>query len=326
MVSIIVPIYNVESYLDECIHSIVKQTYTDWECILVNDGSTDKSGEICDTWAKKDQRLNVIHQTNQGVSSARNKGIQYAKGEYITFIDSDDWIEDDYIETLTKEIAKNSSELIVSGVIMNFKNGDTAIYTPEHYLSFDLNEENIRHFIELNEKYLLYSPYANLYHNKIIKGHDIKFKKDLSYGEDLLFNYQYLEHVKTITCINKSCYHYRISGNNTLSGKLRYDQFKTDYAQWQVLKFFYQRKNIWNKEAKILIYRRLWGIIYDGLFLFPKLKNTNYRYIKHILSITEIEELKQYKEIFSCNKWIKQAILHRQTILFYLFFKFKSIK
>ena len=174
--------------------------------------------------------------------------------------------------------------------------------------------------------HLLYPPYIKLYKAQLIKEHNINFNKQYSYGEDLLFNYDYLEHVNTITCINKAYYHYRIIGNNTLSSKLRQDQFETDYAQWKVLHSFYQRKDLWNKEAKELLYQRLWGIIYDGLFLFPKLKNPSFKHVQQILSIPEIKELKQYKDIFPCKAWIKQAILSRLTLLFYLIFKLKLIK
>lgn len=326
MVSIIVPVYNVESYLDECIQSIVNQTYKDWECILINDGSTDNSGYICDTWAEKDNRIHVIHQSNNGVSASRNAGIQLAKGEFITFVDSDDWIENNYLTELVDILFQTPSDLYVSGIIQDFNNGTNHTYKPTNQISFCLNSENIHHFVALNRSYLLYGPTANLYQSKIIQEHNIRFRTNLSYGEDLLFNYDYLEHVNTITCIDKAYYHYRIIGNNTLSSKFRQDQFDTDYAQWQVLQSFYQRKDLWNKEAKELLYQRLWGIVYDGLFLFPKLKNPSFKHLQQILSIPEIQELKQYKDIYPCKTWIKQAILSRLSLLFYLIFKFKLIK
>ena len=326
MVSIIVPVYNVESYLEECIQSIVNQTYKDWECILINDGSTDRSRYICDTWAEKDDRIKVIHQSNQGVSTARNIGIQHAVGEFITFIDSDDWIENDYLYSFIKALQNNHSDLVVSGLIHNYNNGNTKTYRPQISDYFELNSININYFVSLNKMHFLYPPYVKLYKTQLIKEHNINFNPKYSYGEDLLFNYDYLEHVNTITCIDKAYYHYRIIGNNTLSSKLRQNQFETDYEQWQVLQSFYQRKDLWNKEAKELLYQRLWGIVYDGLFLFPKLKSANYQYIQNILSIKEINELASYKEIFPCKTWIKQAVLNRLSILFYLFFKIKSFK
>ena len=99
-ISIIVPVYKVEAYLSECIESIINQTYRNLEIILVDDGSPDKCGEICDEYAKKDERIHVIHKKNEGVARARNDGIEYAGGDYISFIDSDDWIAENAYEVL----------------------------------------------------------------------------------------------------------------------------------------------------------------------------------------------------------------------------------
>lgn len=324
MISIIVPVYNVEKYLDECIQSIVSQSYTDWECILIDDGSTDNSGLLCDKWAKQDNRIKVIHQENQGVSAARNQGIDNSKGEFITFIDSDDWVESEYLQTLFQPTLKQPTDLIVTGIIQDYSNYNSTIYQFNHSLTFELTSSNITHFVELNQKYLLYGPTSNLYRSDFVRQYQIRFCNNTSYGEDLLFNYQYLEHVRSITCVNQSHYHYRIIGFGTLSSTFRANQFDTDYEQWKVLQSFYQRKSLWNQEAKNYLYNRLWGILYDSIFLFSQLRNTNYSYLKHILSIPEIKQLKQYKELYPCSLWIKQCILKRQSLLFYLFFKLKK--
>ena len=320
MISIIVPVYNVEKYLDECIQSIVSQSYTDWECILIDDGSTDNSGLLCDKWAKQDNRIKVIHQENQGVSAARNQGIDNSKGEFITFIDSDDWVESEYLQTLFQPTLKQPTDLIVTGIIQDYSNENSTIYQPNYSLTFELTSSNITHFVELNQKYLLYGPTSNLYRSDFVRQYQIRFCNNTSYGEDLLFNYQYLEHVRTITCVNQSHYHYRIISSGTLSSTFRANQFEIDYEQWKVLQSFYQRKGLWNQEVKNYLYNRLWGIIYDGIFLYPKLKNNNYTYLKNILSIPEIGALKYYKNVFSCKEWIKNCIIHRNCFLFSLIF------
>lgn len=113
MVSVIVPVYNVESYLQECVESILRQSYTDFEILLVDDGSTDASGKFCDEYATKDTRVKVFHQNNQGVSSARNLGLDKAKGEYVIFFDADDyWIMDDCLEKLVSEAIKNEADIV----------------------------------------------------------------------------------------------------------------------------------------------------------------------------------------------------------------------
>ena len=118
MISIIIPVYNTAQYLDQCLESVLVQSYTDWECIVVDDGSTDNSGEICDKWGKRDSRFVILHQKNQGVSAARNKGLERCKGEYICFIDSDDWVEPTYLSHLYDGMKNNEGvDMVVSGFI-----------------------------------------------------------------------------------------------------------------------------------------------------------------------------------------------------------------
>ena len=117
MVSVIVPVYKVEKYLERCIKSIVNQTYKEIELIIVDDGSPDKCPEICDKWAEKDKRIKVIHKNNEGVSSARNKGIELSKGKYIVFIDQDDYVTDEHIEVLYDCITSNNVDLVISNLI-----------------------------------------------------------------------------------------------------------------------------------------------------------------------------------------------------------------
>ena len=116
MVSVIIPIYNCEKYLNECISSVLGQTYKDFELILVDDGSTDNSLNICYEFAKKDSRIIVIHQENGGVSSARNKGLKNAKGEFITFVDSDDYVENDWLKMLLTAILANNADVSICGI------------------------------------------------------------------------------------------------------------------------------------------------------------------------------------------------------------------
>ena len=113
-ISIIIPVYNVEDYLSMCIESVIAQTYKDWELILVDDGSPDNSGSICDEYASRDPRIRVIHKKNAGVSAARNTGIEAANGEWISFIDSDDWVDTDYLEKF--ELDKDDADLIIQGL------------------------------------------------------------------------------------------------------------------------------------------------------------------------------------------------------------------
>ena len=116
-VSVIIPIYNVEKYLEKCLNTIINQTYKNLEIILIDDGSTDKSSTICDEYCEKDKRIKVIHKNNEGVSSARNKGIELSKGKYIVFIDPDDYVTDEHVEVLYDCIISNNVDLVISNLI-----------------------------------------------------------------------------------------------------------------------------------------------------------------------------------------------------------------
>ena len=116
-ISIIIPVYKVEEYLNRCLDSIIIQTFTDWECILIDDGTPDISGKICDEYVSKDNRFIVIHQENAGVSAARNAGLDIARGEYITFVDSDDWVEPNFLEEQYKDIVSDDYDVCICGFV-----------------------------------------------------------------------------------------------------------------------------------------------------------------------------------------------------------------
>lgn len=128
LISVIVPIYKVQDYLDECIESIINQTYSNIEVILVDDGSPDRCPQMCDEWAKRDSRIRVVHKKNGGLSSARNAGIDVAKGEYISFVDSDDFICKDALQNLYDRIKNDKSIGITSGLIYRYQDGCTSIF------------------------------------------------------------------------------------------------------------------------------------------------------------------------------------------------------
>lgn len=204
-VSIIVPIYNVEQYLSKCIESIINQTLSNIEIILINDGSTDNSGVIADFYSEKDSRIKVIHKENGGQGSARNRGIEIARGEYIGFIDSDDWIDLNMYEVLYKEAKKNCSDIaICSRKVFDDKNELKTTKELDDVI-LDNISENIEDYIV---NYLLYSHtvvvYNKIYISNIIKNNNIFFKEVREVGsEDALFNFQVLLYTNRIVVKNK---------------------------------------------------------------------------------------------------------------------------
>ena len=149
LISVVVPVYNVEKYIDKCINSIINQTYKNLEIILVDDGSPDNCGKICDEYAKKDNRIKVTHKENGGVSSARNIGIKNATGDWLTFVDADDWIENNFVEQLLKIGNQENAEIVLCGynrVNRNNKcevnaSGDKETFNSSEYLIKALNPQ-----------------------------------------------------------------------------------------------------------------------------------------------------------------------------------------
>ena len=225
MVSIIVPAYNCIKSLECCVGSIRQQTYTNFELILVDDGSTDSSGKLCDKFAAKDDRIRVIHKPNGGVSSARNVGIDAATGEYITFCDSDDYLEPDYLETLV-QTAKTNPDCGHIWCCFQTVTG----YQKENAVPNYLSAESALHYtlngyMTLHEMWLDTCPWNKLYTTKIIKESGLYFSEDLSLGEDWLFNLAYIDVSanKKIVVVTKPLYNYMCGNDESLDSKYRKD-------------------------------------------------------------------------------------------------------
>lgn len=216
LISIIVPVYNCEKYLEQCIDSILNQTYKNLEIILVNDGSTDLSGEICDKYAQKDCRIRVFHQKNSGAQAARSFGIENASGVYIGFVDSDDWIEDDMYECLYKCIGE--SDLVTSGMWYHNRNGvnkkvvDT--FKPGKYkIDSEYFCDNLIVFPKYNEYGqiggVLNNLWSKLFKASVVKECYLAANIKITDGEDLLFTLIYILHCNEIIITNECYYHYR---------------------------------------------------------------------------------------------------------------------
>ena len=214
-ISIIVPIYNSEKYLQRCIDSILSQTFNDYELILINDGSSDNSGNICDKYEKEDHRIKVFHKENGGVSSARNLGIDNAKGEWVAFIDSDDQLDRDYLLNFN---LNSDADLLVQGYKKEYFNKKPEMIIPnmeESYLASDV----ISIIFDLEKKSIINSPWCKLFKREILFKHNILFDNNISYGEDHLFSLSFIEHIATISVTPKAGYIYQIRASQSLSTK-----------------------------------------------------------------------------------------------------------
>lgn len=214
MISVIVPVYKVEQCLARCIDSILVQTYKDWELILVDDGSPDRSGEICDAYAVKDARIHTVHQQNQGVSAARNHGIEMAKGEYITFVDSDDYLDQDFLSSFDLE---HGADLQVQGMISTYPDQEDQTLLPT--VSNDQNTSVYEALSCADNVRFLFSPWAKLFRTSILRDHAVSFPTEICYTEDEVFVKRFLTHATSVRLFGQAHYFYTHESSAPLSGR-----------------------------------------------------------------------------------------------------------
>lgn len=226
-ISVIVPVYNAERYLSQCIESLIKQTHEDVEIILINDGSIDGSLKICEKYEKNDNRIKVHSIKNSGVSTARNLGISVATGEYITFVDSDDWAEPNMLEFALKKIKESNSDIVIWSYFKNYLDDELLLsLLPGGDQTFEDNKD----ILYLKSIYALYGEgeitesvssgtvWCKLYRKKLITENKLEFNPMLIRAQDTVFSINVFEKAKKISYYDKSLYHYRINNSSTCSG------------------------------------------------------------------------------------------------------------
>lgn len=220
LISIVVPIYNVEKYLERCVDSIINQTYKNIEIILVDDGATDNCGVICDKYKKEDPRIIVIHKKNGGLSDARNSGIKIAKGKYITFIDSDDYIEDDYVEYLYNLLIQKNTKMSICSYAVHFDNSNVKLYNATDIKRWS-KEETLKHI--LYSKKIEVSAWGKMYRTDLFK--NIEYPKGKIF-EDIDTTYKLIDQCDYISVGLSEKYHYIMRKNsivnNSFSDKHKY--------------------------------------------------------------------------------------------------------
>ena len=206
-ISIVVPVYNTAPYLHECVATLAAQTYKNLEILLVNDGSTDNSGEICDQWAVQDNRITVIHTENRGVSHARNLGIERASGAYISFVDSDDWVDRDYYDSMLKAVLDYGVEACLTGYT---EEGDRKRYigNKTHHPIAGSSTDILRYMVLTEgEKTSFFAIAAKLWKRSLLN--DIRLREDIHVGEDSLFSWQVMRQARSAVYFPIYGYHYR---------------------------------------------------------------------------------------------------------------------
>lgn len=224
--SVIIPVYNAEKYIKRSISSVVNQTYKNIEIILIDDGSQDKSRDICEEYSKNDNRIKVIYQKNSGVSVSRNVGIKNSIAPYIIFVDSDDWIENNMLEKLNKITEEMDVDCITYNINNIVKTGCISV------------KKMIKDFIKLIKTETINSSCNKVYKREIIEKYDVKFDKKIQIGEDLLFNLLYLSKIEDIYFLNENLYNYNRENVNSVTAKYienKYEQLM--YVDSEIKKY-----------------------------------------------------------------------------------------
>jgi len=221
-VSIIVPLFNAEKFAKRCIESVLMQTFKNFELILIDDGSKDKTGEICDKYAEKDTRIKVIHKNNGGVSSARNTGLDMAKGEWITFLDADDWIEPNFL-LIVDNNSNDSIDWIFAQWRTIWDNGlPNEINNYEQEILFNNWEEIKNIWDKMANMDICRCPWGKFFRRSVIESYKLRFDNSLKYGEDTVFNYEYLINIKGLSLCKKDYSHYIFHQNYGVIAVIKY--------------------------------------------------------------------------------------------------------
>jgi len=246
LISIVVPVYNGEHYIEECINSIIKQDYNNIEILVINDGSIDSSVKIIEKMQKKDSRIKLINQKNSGVSCARNNGIKNAKGDYITFIDVDDYISSDYISYYYKLIKENNAEIALTPFPYKFNNES------KNYISEEKNdivevlsgEETALQMLYYN---IVIAPWNKMISMKLINDNKLRFNVNLAFGEGFNFSVDCFQRAKKVAIGKRKVYYYRVDNPNSVMTKLTMKLITGSIEAQDVIK-----KNLINKSKKML--------------------------------------------------------------------------
>lgn len=235
LITVIVPVYQAEKHLDKCINSILGQTYPHFELILIDDGSFDISGEICDKYAKIDRRVQVKHTVNQGVSAARNEGLALARGEYIAFVDSDDWIEPEFLETGVTTLLQEGGDLFLSGLQEEtYQDGKRICLNTSQGLDKKYTIKDLLDAFNVDYPFLLIcGPTCKLYRRDIIKTHNLAFDIQTTFGEDMLFNCDYLKNAKHAVFSSGIFYHYFRGNPDSLFSRYYKDMFEVNIPLYE---------------------------------------------------------------------------------------------
>ena len=327
LISIIVPVYNAEKYLDRCIESIVNQTYKNIEIILVNDGSKDKSLEICTLWQKKDKRIVVVNKQNEGAAKARNDGLDIAKGEYIGFIDADDYIKETMYEKLFLNLKENNSDMSCCDYIYTYEDSDKQIECVENSLAKVTGNNICEYFIKdgetLIEKRIFKKSitgfiWRSLYKRDLIGAQRFENHR---YYEDLIFLIKTIKPNTKISYVSEGLYFYFQNSSSVVHSKISVENFSKKIETCKcVISLFEEKLGVTNdniKAYKFYVFKGLMieainsNLFKDNLFKKAILNDS------FVSSLNSKENYKLYNKNKNFKRKISNFLIHNRLFKIY---------
>lgn len=315
MVSVIVPIYNAEHYLNRTIESIRNQTSTDWELILVDDGSTDNSYQICKQYEEIDSRVKIICQKNKGVSAARNTGLCVASGTYVAFCDSDDFYEPDYLATFEYYSQRKQADIYIFGVYIDYPEQTPILHHPPIECTDSIHRvgEMVESWFDIYWMGL----WNKIYNRQIIEDNGIRFQNGICYDEDSIFNLSYLAACKSVFCSDKPEYHYVQQNGSSLTRTFSPERLETVNQVEEKLYALAQHNNVDMQIVKKMCRSRKLDMAYSQLYRLMEIdmeKHEKKRYaqlLKEEIGNVKLSEILAYgwrNVFFHFPYWLIQCL------------------
>lgn len=314
LVSVIVPVYNTEeSYLSKCVDSLLGQTLEDLEIILVDDGSTNSCGKICDEYSKLDSRVVVIHQENAGVSVARNKGINIASGRYVTFVDSDDWCDASVLKNIAEVAEKSGADIVLFGGCLNRIGTDGK----ERIREIHLNSEKVKKkeflleaccFPRNHEEDFILAPYSKLFRKDFLKKENLCFPQGVVYGEDRVFTIKAFYGVFSVTFCDEIGYHYRINNENQATSRYMPKLTESFERQLRLMRDFIDEKGLGVKCRTLLNTNNivvLFESVFPQAFFHPDNPCDCRKRFKSFATYMEMSFVREILEAEVCLEYLK---------------------
>lgn len=317
-ISVIVPVYNAALFLDKCVASILSQSFKDFELLLIDDGSRDESGTLCEEYAQKDARVKVYHKENGGVSSARNLGIDKASGIWITFVDSDDWLETDFLKIL---MSHNNTSWVVGGFKRFGDKKDEII--PNKTTIYNVTNDTSTLWKATLKEFIFWYVWGKLYRLDIIRENNISFLNDMKYSEDNCFVLEYMSHIETFSYIAYSGYCHLYEKGRAEKYRMTFNEFECHInLQDKCFKLLEEKTQNPFVEVRNNIYRRFFYsflsnlLAYNDYHMFCDQRTAFLKFNKERQYLCNLTVARRYKLFFRIPPYVGYII--KKNILQYL--------